>query len=203
VGTQLRPRSNCTGRCVATSGDWVTIIIFLVVALVASTLTGLARSRAAEAYQRRRALERFFDLSSDLICIADSVYLRRVNAAFERTLGYSPHELLSRPFVDFIHPADRDLALDALDQLADGDGPVHLEDRCVCKDGSLRWLERNLVSDQGLIYCAGRDVTERRRQQDELGVLAEQQAALRRVATSTNQPGTPWPPATTTTSSSS
>jgi PAS domain S-box-containing protein len=165
------------------AGDWVTIIIFLVVALVASTLTGLARSRAAEAYQRRRALERFFDLSSDLICIADSVYLTRVNAAFERTLGYSPHDLLARPFVDFIHPADRDLALDALNQLSDGDGPVHLEDRCICKDGSVRWLEWNVVSDQGLIYCAGRDVTERRRQQDELGVLAEQQAALRRVAT--------------------
>jgi hypothetical protein len=50
VGTQVRPRSNCTGRCVATSGDWVTIIIFVVVALVASMLTDLARSRAAEAY---------------------------------------------------------------------------------------------------------------------------------------------------------
>jgi PAS domain S-box-containing protein len=167
----------------AQAGDWVTIIIFLVVALVASTLTGLARSRAAEAYQRRRALERFFDLSSDLICIADSVYLTRVNAAFERTLGYSPQDLLSRPFVDFIHPADRDLALDALNQLSDGDGPVHLEDRCICKDGSVRWLEWNVVSDQGVIYSAGRDVTERRRQQDELGVLAEQQAALRHVAT--------------------
>jgi PAS domain S-box-containing protein len=122
-------------------------------------------------------------VSSDLICIADSVYLTRVNAAFERTLGYSPRDLLSRPFVDFIHPADRDLALDALNQLTDGDGPVHLEDRCICKDGSVRWLEWNVVSDQGLIYCAGRDVTDRRLQQDELGVLAEQQAALRRVAT--------------------
>jgi PAS domain S-box-containing protein len=122
-------------------------------------------------------------LSSDLICIADSVYVRRVNAAFERTLGYSRQEVLSRPLVDFVHPADRDLALDALDQLSDGDGPVHLEDRCICKDGSVRWLEWNVVSDQGLIYLAGRDVTEGRRQQDELGVLAEQQAALRRVAT--------------------
>src|ERR1700687_5803370 len=165
------------------AGDWVTIIIFLVVALVASTLTDLARSRAAEAYQRRRALERFFDLSSDLICIADSVYLTRVNAAFERTLGYSSQEVLSRPFVDFIHPVDRDLALDALDQLSGGDGLVHFEHRCICKDGSVRWLEWNVVSDQGLIYCAGREGTERRRQQDELGVLAEQHAALRRVAT--------------------
>ncbi|MCW2686862.1 MAG: domain S-box [Mycobacterium sp.] len=165
------------------AGDWVTIIIFLVVALVASTLTDLARSRAAEAHQRRKELERFFDLSSDLLCIGGSVYLTRVNAAFEQTLGYSSQEVLSRPFVDFIHPGDRDLALDVLEALSGADGPVHFEDRCICKDGSVRWLEWNVVSDQGLIYLAGRDVTERRRQQDELGVLAEQQAALRRVAT--------------------
>ena len=165
------------------SGDWVAITIFLVIALVASTLTDLARSRAAEASRRRRELERFFDLSSDLLYIGGWVYLTRVNPAFERTLGYSRQEALSRPHADFIHPADRDQALEALGQLSDGDGPICFEDRCICKDGSVRWLQWTVVADQGLIYGAGRDVTERRRQQDELRVLAEQQAALRRVAT--------------------
>jgi signal transduction histidine kinase len=47
----------------------------------------------------------------------------------------------------------------------------------------VRWLEWNVVADHGLLYVAGRDVTQRRAAQDELRVLAEQQAALRRVAT--------------------
>jgi PAS domain S-box-containing protein len=165
----------------------------------------------------RRQLERFFDLSSDLLGIgaredvsAELVpragpggrtwgagYFTRVNQAFERTLGYSSQELLSRPFVDFVHPADRSRMDAVQDELARGHGPTHFEHRCICKDGSERWLEWNVAPDQGLLYAAARDVTERRREQDrlreaqrmveasrdELGVLAEQQAALRRVAT--------------------
>jgi hypothetical protein len=74
---------------------------------------------------------------------------------------------------------------------------MQFEHRCISSDGSVRWLEWNVVPDHGLLYVAGRDVTERRREQDrlrdaqrmveasrdELGVLAEQQASLRRVAT--------------------
>jgi GAF domain-containing protein len=40
-----------------------------------------------------------------------------------------------------------------------------------------------MVSEDGVIYGAARDITERRRQQHELRVLADQQASLRRVAT--------------------
>src|ERR1700676_2230622 len=50
---------------------------------------------------------RIFDLSADLLCISGPAYFTRVNPAFERALGYSSQELMSRPFVDFIHPADR------------------------------------------------------------------------------------------------
>jgi PAS domain S-box-containing protein len=52
-------------------------------------------------------LERFFELSSELLGFGSGGYLRRVNPAFEATLGYSRQELLSRPFLDFVHPDDR------------------------------------------------------------------------------------------------
>jgi PAS domain-containing protein len=44
-------------------------------------------------------LERFFELSLDLFCIAGlDGYFRRVNSNFSRVLGYSEHMLLSRAF---------------------------------------------------------------------------------------------------------
>ena len=146
----------------------------------------------------RNELERFFDLSSDLMGIAalDGGF-RRVNPAFERTLGYSRQELLSRSFLDIIHPADRSKAVEILDEFSGGDGAARFETRCARSDGFEVWLEWKVVADQGLVYGAGRDVTRRRREQDRLreaqrmleasrdalGVLAEQQASLRRVAT--------------------
>jgi signal transduction histidine kinase len=72
---------------------------------------------------------------------------------------------------------------EVLDELETGQGFTQFEHRIISSDGSVRWLEWNVVADHGLLYVAGRDVTERRAAQDELRVLAEQQAALRRVAT--------------------
>ncbi|MDI9917424.1 PAS domain-containing protein [Rhodococcus sp. IEGM 1379] len=141
--------------------------------------------------ESRRDLERFFDLSSDLLCIAglDGSY-RRINPAFEKALGYPIQELMSRPFSDFVHPADRSRSHEALDQLARGQPVAQFEIRFICSDGSERWIEWNTVPDRSELYGAGRDVTERRVAQriikashDELRVLAQQQASLRRVAT--------------------
>jgi PAS domain S-box-containing protein len=121
-----------------------------------------------------------------------------VNPAFEARLGYSRQELRSRPFLDFIHPDDRIPTREASRTCARDVGVTQPAHRCIRSDGSEAWLEWNVVADQqGWLYGAGRDVTHRRREQDgphaaqrmlaashrELGVLAEQQAALRRVAT--------------------
>ena len=158
-------------------------------ALVEATRDREAINRALEA--SRKDLERFFDLSSDLLCIAglDGSY-RRINPAFEKALGYPASELMARPFSEFVHPADLNRTRDALDQLARGQPVAQFEIRFICSDGSERWIEWNTVSDRSELYGAGRDVTERRAAQrtikashEALRVLAEQQAALRRVAT--------------------
>ena len=50
-------------------------------------------------------LEHFFDLARDLMVIVGfDGYLKRVNPAVERTLGYSSQELLTRPFLDLVNP---------------------------------------------------------------------------------------------------
>jgi PAS domain S-box-containing protein len=160
--------------------------VFLVLALVANALAGLARVG-----------ERFFDLSPDLLCIMDAERVIRVNPAFRQILGYSVDELAGRPILDLVVAEDRDGVRALLERLPGSAEPVRSENRVICRDGSQRWLEWSVVWHRGLFYAVGRDVTERRREQDELHraqavaeesrdrlrELAEQQAGLRRVAT--------------------
>jgi PAS domain S-box-containing protein len=166
------------------AGDVVAFTSLLALAILASTVSERARAEVAEAYQRRREFERFFNLSSDLMGIwgADG-YFKRVNPAFEQTLGYSRQELLKRRFRDILDPGEESSAPDILDDPSSHDGPVRFENQCRRNDGTVVWLDWTVVSDHGLTYGAARDITERRRQQHELSVLAEQQASLRRVAT--------------------
>ena len=59
--------------------------------------------------QAQERLDQFFTLSRDLFCIAstDGRFLR-VNPAWTELLGHSEQELVSAPYIDFIHPEDRD-----------------------------------------------------------------------------------------------
>jgi PAS domain S-box-containing protein len=145
-------------------------------------------------------LEEFFDLSLDLLCIAGfDGYFKRVNPAFERTLGYSSQELLSRPFLELVHPDDLEASREAVAALARGDDRVGFESRVLSADGSVHWLQWNTrtMPARGVVYGVARDVTERRNAEAELReaqrmveasrdasrLLADEQAALRRVAT--------------------
>jgi PAS domain S-box-containing protein len=135
---------------------------------------GIRRRRRAE-----RQVDDMFDLSLDLLCVAGvDGYFKRVNPAFEHTLGYTSAELLSRPMVDFVHPDDRAATQAAIDSLGRGEAVDRFENRYVRTDGDicrLEWSTR-VVPERGLMYAAARDVTENR-------MLVGEQAALRRVAT--------------------
>lgn len=118
--------------------------------------------------ERKRAeedLERFFTLSLDLLCLAGfDGYFKRVNPAWERVLGYTTEELLARPYLEFVHPDDRNPTTTAADTLGVGGSVVTFENRYIAKDGTVRWLQWNAVSlssDQ-MIYAAARDITERK-----------------------------------------
>jgi PAS domain S-box-containing protein len=147
-------------------------------------------------------LERLFDLALDVLTIVGfDGYFKRVNLAFARMLGYSSQELLSRPYWAVYHPDDlqksRELFADLLD--ANGEEIIESENRVICADGTVHWLEWNtrVMPHEGLMYCVARDVTDRRRAEaelreahrlieegrDELRVLVDELAALRRVAT--------------------
>jgi PAS domain S-box-containing protein len=161
---------------------WVILVGgLLVVALGAAlTLNAARRARAQE------ELDRVFALSQDLIVVADfDGRFTRVNPAAEEILGYTEEELLGRPYIDFVHPADRGRTAAEADALARGKQTMSFENRYVRKDGSVRVLDWTTTPDvdNGLMYAVARDVTERRNAEAKAKRLADEQAALRRVAT--------------------
>lgn len=109
-------------------------------------------------------LERFFELSLDLFCIAGlDGYFRRVNSNFPRVLGYSEKELVSRPFIDFVHPEDQAETIDVMSKLRAGQPVVQFKNRYHALDDTWRYLEwtaKSLLNEE-LIFAVARDVTER------------------------------------------
>jgi serine/threonine-protein kinase len=111
-----------------------------------------------------RDLVRFFELSPDLFCIAGlDGYFRRVNGNFTRVLGYSPEELISRPFIEFVHPDDRANTAAEAEKLARGLPVVQFRNRYRDNRGGYRWFEweAKSIPEEGVIFAVARDITAR------------------------------------------
>ncbi len=145
-------------------------------------------SQIGQFVERKRAeneLEALFRMSRDLLCIAGfDGYFRRLNPAWEETLGYSIEELMSRPYVDFVHPDDRSATSSEAQAVSStGQGTLMFENRYRRRDGSYRWLSWNStpILEQGLIYCVARDVTEQKAAAEELRSARETAEAASRA----------------------
>jgi PAS domain S-box-containing protein len=174
------PREPVRGAAAAL--PWIILAAGLVLAALAGAL-GVNATRRARAQEE---IDRLFTLSSDLITVADfDGHFTRVNPAAEQILGYTDEELLARPYLDLVHPEDRERTAAEAAAISDGKTAMAFENRFACKDGSykvLEWTSTPAV-EEGVMYAVGRDVTERREAEAELQRLADEQAALRRVAT--------------------
>jgi PAS domain S-box-containing protein len=123
--------------------------------------------------QAEEELGRIFDLSVDMICVCDikKGYFKKVNPAFEKTLGHSEEELLGRPFYDFMHPDDIGPATNVIEEvLATGKDVGGFENRYRCKDGSYKWLMWSAKTnpEKGITYAIAHDITERKKMEETL-----------------------------------
>jgi len=135
----------------------------------------ISERKAAEAAleKSRRELEAalhknqlIMDNSQDVICtISDDGRFLSANSACKHLWGYTPDELIGRPYIDLVHPDDRVKSTAADKRLRESGKISDFVNRYIRKDGSIvdvlwsaTWSEKDRI-----IFCVAHDVTDRAR----------------------------------------
>jgi PAS domain S-box-containing protein len=126
--------------------------------------------------EKLRNSDRIFEHSVDMMTVAGfDGYFKVLNPAWEKTLGWTIEEILSRPWNDFVHPDDVDLSDATKAKIIDGRETYRFENRYRCKDGSFRWLSWNAFPypEEKAIFAVARDITQSKLAGEELRRLKE------------------------------
>src|SRR6202158_4773431 len=146
------------------------VVVVLLVSLLVALGVGLAiNGFMGSLYSKLETGNRFINLSVDMFCVAGfDGFFKSLNPSFERTLGFTAEELLAKPYLEFIHPDDRQATTAQAHQVKNHE-ILAFENRYLCKDGSYKWLLWNAVSvpEQEVIYAVARDITEGKRDEAE------------------------------------
>jgi PAS domain S-box-containing protein len=127
------------------------------------------RQAAAALAASRAERDRIWNTTNDLMAVAgQDGYLKSVNPAWSRLLGYDEVTLLGRPFLDFVWETDRPRVLGAMARLARGEGLTEFEDRLVHADGQSSLIAWNAEPLGDTFYIVGRNVTEQRQVEEAL-----------------------------------
>ena len=115
--------------------------------------------------EAERERDRFFNLSLDLLAVGSfEGYFLRLSPSFEKLFGYTDAEFMAQPFIDFVHPDDREITIIHAAGLSEGDKVINFENRYRCKDGSYRWISWSATpyAQSNVWYAIGHDVTDRK-----------------------------------------
>ena len=107
-----------------------------------------------------------------IVVIQDGM-LRFVNPQATGVADYSEKELTSRPFIEFVHPDDRERVMDIHTRRLQGqEVPFVYEFRTVDKQGNTKWMENNgvLIAWKGrpATLNFSRDITDRKKAEETL-----------------------------------
>jgi PAS domain S-box-containing protein len=113
-----------------------------------------------------------FEIDRDLLCTADARgYFITLNRAWERVLGWTREELQARPFIELVHPGDRERTAALSAKITEPDYHlVNFENRLRAKRGGYRWLRWSARSDGETWFAVAFDVTERKEAEQRLRV---------------------------------
>lgn len=123
--------------------------------------------------------------SSDFICIANTDgHFVKVNSTFTKTLGYSNKELLSTPYIEFIHFDDREKTIIEISKLSKNYPSIYFENRHLTKKGEIIYLQWTTIynSHDHFIYAIARNITSVRQYQDKLNIAQNLQNEAEKIA---------------------
>lgn len=120
--------------------------------------------KPVEASHKYDILDSLFRLSNDLICIADKQgFLKMVNPAFQRVLGWPEDHFLDKAIIDFVHPDDAPNVAVGLRQLAMGKQSVAMNLRLLTAQHRYRTIQWTTTPERetGYLFAIGRDIQEK------------------------------------------
>ena len=120
-----------------------------------------------ERTQLDREIHNFFHLSENLLAIAsENGHFIKINPAW-KILGYSNEEILSQPFLHFVHPDDYAETVEVFNSLFAGKNVMGFENRYRKKNGNYIYLQWFSSRDArtGFVYAVAVDVTKRKAQE--------------------------------------
>ncbi len=122
---------------------------------------------AEQVEARTQERDRLFELTSDLFAVAGfDGRFKLINPAWTKLLGRPTEEILATPFIESIHPDDRQAAQEVLATLRAGGLIEGFEIRAPAADGKNICISWTAVPHEDNIYAVGRDVTREREREE-------------------------------------
>lgn len=111
--------------------------------------------------------------ANEAILVIQDEFFRFANPKGLEVFGCTEAELLSRPYVGFVHPDDRHEVAERLAKLLGGSLPLDTYSfRIIAKDGSIKWLEIRMApvtwEDRPAALNLLNDITERKQAEEAL-----------------------------------
>ena len=129
-----------------------------------------------------REVQHVHHLTRSMTCVADYTgYFIEANDAFCEKLGYTREELLSKPFIDFVHPEDIEKTKNLAGELSSNHGEIKdFINRYIQKDGGIVYFQWNasVDEDRSKIYCVVTDVTSQKQSEEALRAYQTRLKAL-------------------------
>jgi PAS domain S-box-containing protein len=113
--------------------------------------------------QLEQELSRVFSIAPDIISIVGTDgYFKKINPALTDMLGYTEQELLSVPYIEFVHPDDRDDTIREQNHFLEGDLSFLYENRWLTKSGKYIWISWTATPllEESLFFAVGKNITE-------------------------------------------
>ena len=120
----------------------------------------------------QRELNLIFNNSEELIATVNyEGNITKVNPAWKDKLGWTDEELMSRPWIVFIHPDDVERSLKRNELLIEGEASLSFVHRFKKKGDGYCYLSWNVIplNEENLIFGIGRDITRQTLAEKELG----------------------------------